>query len=68
MSRWYLDDRAPGITPVTVSLPSGSVFHVMCIAVAGPLLPPRLFVRCDEDGQIFVALDRTLAPAGSADM
>ena len=67
VSRWYLDDRAPGLKPATVSQPGGHVIHVMCVAVTGPLIPPRLFVRCDGDGQIFVAIDRTLALAGSAD-
>ena len=68
MSRLYLDDRAPGAKPATVSLPGGAAIHVMRVAVAGPLIPPRLFVRCDEEGQIFAAIDRTLAPADSADM
>ena len=67
VNRWHLDDRAPGPKPATVSLPGGGAIHVMCIAVTGPLIPPRIFVRCDGEGQIFVALDRTLAPAGSAD-
>lgn len=67
VSRWYLDDRAPGLKPATVTLPGGGAIHVMCIAVPGPLIPPRIFVRVDAEGQVFVAIDRTLAPAGSAD-
>jgi hypothetical protein len=39
----------------------------MRVAVTGPLVPPRLFVRCDGDGQVFVAIDKTLAPASSTD-
>ena len=67
VSRWHLDDRAPGAKPATVSLPGGGAIHVMCVAVSGPLIPPRIFVRCDEEGQVFVAIDRTLALTGSAD-
>ena len=67
VSRWHLDDSAPGAKPATVSLPGGGAIHVMCISVTGPLIPPRIFVRCDGEGQVFVAIDRTLAPAGSAD-
>ena len=67
VSRRYLDDR-PGAKPATVSLPGGGAIHVMRVAVRGPLIPPRLFVRCDGEGQIFVAIDRTMAPAGSADI
>ena len=67
MSRRYLDDRAPGAQLVTVSVPGGGALHVMRVAVTGPLIPPRLFVRCDGDGQIYVAIDRTLAPAGNTD-
>jgi hypothetical protein len=67
VSRWYLDDRAPGLKPATVTLPGGGAIHVMCVAVPGPLIPPRIFVRVDADGQVFLAIDRTLAPAGSAD-
>jgi len=67
VSRLYLDDRAPGAKPATVSLPGGGAIHVMRVAVTGPLVPPRLFVRCDGDGQVFVAIDKTLAPASSTD-
>ena len=67
VSRWYLDDRAPGPKPATVSLPGGGAIHVMCVAVTGPLIPPRIFVRCDPEGEVFVAIEGTLARAGSAD-
>ena len=52
---------------MTVSVPGGGALHVMRVAVTGPLIPPRLFVRCDGDGQIYVAIDRTLTPAGNTD-
>lgn len=67
VSRWHLDDRAPGLKPAILSLPGGGAMHVMCVAVTGPLIPPRLFVRCDWEGQIFVAIDRMQELAGSAD-
>ena len=50
-----------------MTLPGGGAIHVMCVAVTGPVIPPRIFVRCDAEGQVFMAIDRTEALAGSAD-
>ena len=53
----HLDDSAPGARIETRRVPNGAV--VLVIRIAGPALvpAPRLLVRWEPDGQVFVALD-----------
>jgi len=61
MSRFRLDDRAPGAKIETFCLPEGRRLFIMRIASAAPHAAPRLFVRCDANGEMFAAM----APAGA---
>lgn len=67
MSRSVLNDRAPGGKIETFSLPTGGLLFIMRIASSTSNVAPRLFIRCDKNGEVFAAMAKTGALAGSPD-
>jgi hypothetical protein len=65
MSRLRLDDRAPGAKIEAFCLPTGGTFHIMRIASSAADVAPRLFIRCDENGEVFAAMAKAGTLAGS---
>jgi hypothetical protein len=58
VSRIQLNDRVPGAQPDTFHLPGGALILIMRIASPGKVPSPRLFMRCEADGQMFAALEK----------
>jgi hypothetical protein len=58
MSRLRLNDRTPGAKIETFCLPTGSMFFIMRIASPSADVGPRLFLRCDENGDVFAAMSK----------
>jgi hypothetical protein len=54
----------PGAKIETFCLPKGGLFFIMRIATQTPTLAPRLFIRRDENGEMFAAIAKAGALAG----
>lgn len=67
VSRLRLDDSAPGAKIETFCLPTGGLFFIMRIAIQTPAVAPRLFIRCDKNGQLFAAIAKAGSQAGGSD-
>ena len=67
VSRLRLNDSLPGAKIETFCLPTGGFFFIMRIAIQTPAVAPRLFVRCDKNGQMFAAIAKAGAQAGNAE-
>ena len=53
----------PGAKIETFCLPTGGLFFIMRIAVQTPAGVPRLFIRCDNDGEMVAAIAKAAAHA-----
>jgi hypothetical protein len=67
VSRLRLDDSAPGAKIETFCLPTGGLFFIMRIAIQTPTVSPRLFIRCDRDGEVFAAIAKAAPQAEGAE-
>jgi hypothetical protein len=67
VSRLRLNDSLPGAKIETFCLPTGGLFFIMRIAIQTPAVAPRLFIRCDKNGQMFAAIAKAGAQAEGAD-
>jgi hypothetical protein len=67
VSRLRLNDSLPGAKIETFCLPTGGFFFIMRIAVQTPAVAPRLFVRCDKNGQMFAAIAKAGAQTGDSE-